>query len=261
MVAQGQGGLLSPDLLIPPSLPSLRFGAATSDRIDSGNPTLLTDVDPGTICAWVYNTTTATNQRIWQKGSGSNSHIFRLTTSRFGVVIQRTTPLNVEATATNFAQYATNKWLFVVGTWNTSGANGDQRIYVGDLRIAPAEPSSYDIAQTVGSGTMATDAGTNFGIGNFIGTPTVSWVGSYAFFGMWKRQLSYGEILQQWSQWVTPGSHLSTMGAINYTLIGTSGSLVAFDYSGYGNHGLVTGAVLSGVPSPFHALLGGIRRN
>lgn len=240
--------LLDPRLVLPPNLPSLRFGTATSDRIDCGNPAILTDVPTATICTWVYNTATATNQRLWSKGIIANLHHLRLQSSAFSIVILRPTPLVATSAASNFAAYALNRWIFVVAQYNTVGSATDQKLYIGDEHSAPAEPSSYS-AQTEGSGTVATDAGANFCIGNVAASTTVSWVGSYAFFGMWPRLLSYAEIVQQWSQFLNPSAVIDTMDAISYVF--PQAGPTALDYSGYGNHGLVTGAVPSGVASPF----------
>lgn len=243
---QAPGLLRTPYPYPYPFSQALTFGAATSDRVDCGNPSNLTDVNTGTCCAWVYNTATATNQRIWAKGAGVNIHHFRLTTSQFGIVIGRATaPLNVQASASNFAAYATGKWLFVVGLWDTGGANGDQKILIGDLANPPVPPSSYDIAQTVGSGTVNSDAAGNFLIGN-AGTNVVSWVGRIAAFGFWNRQLSYAEILDQYEQ-MNP-----TAGCVLLPHLGYNGVGRQQDWSGYNNHGTVTGATYTpfGIPVP-----------
>lgn len=243
--------LLDPRLVLRPSHPTLRFGGATSDRIDCGNPTILTNVNTGTICAWVYNTSTSTNQRLWSKGIVANLHHLRLQTSAFAFVLVRATvSLIGSANASSFAAYGTNKWICVVAVWNSGGVDGDQKLYLGDEHVPPAEPSAYG-SQAVGSGGVADDSGANFCIGNVAASTTVSWVGSYAFFGMWNRVLPYAEIVQQWRQWVEPSPWIDTMGAINYTLIGPQGFGRVNDWSGYANHGSVTGAVLSGVTAPF----------
>ncbi len=229
---------------------AIRMGGATSDQIDCGNPAMLTDIATATICAWVNNTVTATNQRIWQKGSGGNSHLFRLNSSQWGIVIQRaTSPQNVQASVANFAAYAINKWIFVVGQWDLAGSNSDQKIYIGDEVRKPEEPSSYNIAQTAGSGTINTDAAVNFGIGNLVGS-TASWVGPYAAFGMWGRLLSFAEIVDQWDLGRRMGGLMArTAGCISLIYPGL-GALRKIDWSGFGNHGTLSGGVYTpfGVP-------------
>ncbi len=222
---------------------ALLMGGATSDRIDCGNPALLTNVNTGTICAWVKCANTATNQRIWSKGIVANIHQFRLSTSRFDVLLVRAgTSLNAQADATAFAAYAINKWIFVVGLWDSGGTAGSQRLLMGDEVRPPAEPSSY-VTQTAGSGSVATDAGANFCIGNAAAATTVSWNGPYAAFGMWSRLLPDKEIAEQWDLSRRNGGMMAvTPNCINMVFPGYGGLGRQLDWSGNGNHGTLTGA-------------------
>lgn len=231
---------------------ALTFGAANSTRIDCGNPTILTDLTQVTCCAWIYNTSTSNLSRdIWGKGTNVRRMRISAVTNRFGIVVSRaTTPLNAEGVCTNFPAYALNKWLFFCGQLDTGGANGDQKLYVGDQLSRPVEPSAYQ-TQSVGSGIVTSDSGGNFQIGNQ--ASGTAWVGRLASVAIWNRLLSYAEILQQWELGLTNFGLLApTAGCVNLVFPGFNGVGSQRDWSGHDNHGTVTGATYTpfGVPSP-----------
>jgi hypothetical protein len=147
---------------------SSRTFPTVSDYIDCGAATVLQNINIGAMWAWVYTLSAAANAIIAGK---SSSTVFKLTstaTNRISFVRARATTAT-EVVADGAAMGVT-KWVFIAVTWNTGGANADQKIFSGDLRTIAAEPGAYT-TQTVGSGAETSDAGSNYRIGGPAGAP------------------------------------------------------------------------------------------
>ncbi|MEW5917471.1 MAG: hypothetical protein AB1762_13755, partial [Gemmatimonadota bacterium] len=177
----------------------------STDLVDCGSGTTLDNISHGFAMAWVYLDSSGANQTIMRKGSGTtNRHLFNLLGAGPQFLIDRgTTDLAVTATFANLTGWGTGQWFFIAATWNLSGANGDQKMFSGNLTTLATEPSAY-ASQAVGSGAEGSDATDNLFLGNtnsggspLNGRMSVLLLGS-------GRQLTLGEV-QRWQsrpQWV-----------------------------------------------------------
>lgn len=151
-------------------MPSLKFGGASTDRVDSVNslPAWPTD---WTLWLWIY-LITATGTQRWFQNLGCDYEIqFNGGSAGKPILcfLSRNGGLNywdVEANGDNFtaAGAYTNKWMMIINVGKTSSSsNADQMILLADKNKPPAEPSSYNV-QDRGSGAI--DAATTNRFGN-----------------------------------------------------------------------------------------------
>jgi len=148
-----------------------------------------------------------------------------------------TAPTGGTANAASFASYALNSWLFLVATFDTAGANGDQKLLIGNLTTPPTEPSAYT-AQQVGSGTPG-ETVSPFTFGNNANSTTRVFIGDIAAVSFFNRVLTANEIYQVW-RFNAPLS-----GRIVQSHYGLLGTGTQPDWSGNGRTGTVTGATVS----------------
>jgi hypothetical protein len=228
---------------------ALNFGTgASSPRVDCGSGASIDNINVGTWMAWVYPTSSV-NCRLMQKGLGPAGHIFYTTTTVFEMTIARgTQSLLANASLANCAAYGTNKHVCMAAVFDTGGAAGDQKIYMGDLATPLAEPSAYT-TQRIGSGAVGDDSGVNLIIGN-ISSATLSYPGDVSWIAAWNRRLSHEELIaQQWHPHVTSG-------CVGFWVLGYNGTGTQPDWSGNGNNGSVTGATVA-AHVPLRSLYGG----
>jgi hypothetical protein len=202
--------------------------SGSADRVDHGNDSSLINLDPITVLAWVYPTSLAVAVIVDKRTlSGDTGYRLLYTNDTVGSL----------AFHINRASQDCFAWQFVGGTLDTSGANGDQKLFRGTLSGIAVEPS-YD-NQTVGSGTVNSDSGNNQFVGNRV-QADASWSGYIGWVGIWNRQLSLGEVITQQFR-----PHL-TSGCVLFTHYGFNGTGTQPDWSGTGNSGTVTGATQIG---------------
>lgn len=132
---------------------------------------------------------------------------------------------------------------FVAVSWNTAGANSDQKLYKGDLVTHAAEVSSYT-TQQVGAGARSTPT-TAFALGNALGGESYSYFNGIIENSIYlNRQPELKEIIElQKRMYLAAGTQLLTRLGI--------ASGVQIDISGNSNHGSVTGAV-NAAPLPLN---------
>lgn len=221
----------------------------SSDRVNIGTGSSLDNLATCTIAAWLYCTNDNIDRRIWQKGLSPNGRLF-YTFSSAGTAQLR---LDVHgrgtlayANTSAFSAWATNKWCFAACVWNTGGANGDQKLYVGDLSTTLAEPSAYT-SQAVGTGSPGNNSGVAAVWANNTNNAS-AFQGRIATGWIFNRVLSIGELAHLQFK----GQILS--GCVDYHEFGFTGSSSSADWSGNVNTGTITGAtVVDHVPlaSPF----------
>jgi hypothetical protein len=224
---------------------ALTFGAATSDRVNVGTSATLENHTAASYLAWVYTTTDTNSRRIYQKGlfagNGARALSIGAATPELSLQVNRaTTILSAAANLSNFAAYALNSWVCFAGVHDTGGANGDQKLYCGNLLAPLAEPSAYS-AQSVGSGAPASNAGSSAFIANTSNT-NAAFQGRIALVAVFNRVLSLAE-LRDLQYRPRP-----TRGCVGFWQLGRTGTSTQMDYSGNGNHGTVTGATFSHGP-------------
>lgn len=228
----------------------LLFDGNTTDLVNCGSNAILDDVLQGSYLVWGTLTTLAAGLAC-SKGTG-NGNGFRnfaiISNTSFTMTVDRATDLAATALATNFAHYpGLNQPFCYAGTFDTAGANGDQKLYIGNPQAPLAEPSAYS-AQTVGSGAPPSNAAVPQYIGNNA-TPSNGWDGIIFAIQMWNKVLTRAQLIDVQSMPVFGPK----FGPIACWTLGTPGqgtSLVK-DLSGNGNHGAITGATQTGEPMPY----------
>ena len=216
---------------------ALTFGGATSDRVNCGSGASLDDLSPFTWMAWIYPTAFTSGRRLAEKGSSTQKVMLLSGTSGdWRLQVARTVASNY---ITNDTPLALNTWKFVAATFDTGGGAGEIiNLYTGGLNTIATESSYTSPAD--GSGAVTADASGDFVIGNVgVATFNQAFEGRIAFFGVWNRALSLGEIrAQQFRPHVTSGCVL-------FQYLGFAGTGTQPDYLGNANAGTVTGATVS----------------
>ena len=226
---------------------------AIDDVINCGSATILDDLGPLTIAAWINPLSAGEGNFgcVCMKGdhtdsSGSKYYmafdgavgqtrlLFWITKTSPGDQLQRTSNSNV----------ATGVWTFASTTWDGSNDFNNIHIY-------------YNLSEvTYLSGTNATsipsDSSLSLGIGNDTGTGIQTFDGSIAYVQLWNRVLSVNEMAQAMR---FPGS--ITKGLVGFwPLLGVSPE---GDYSGNKNSGTVTGALVGTTNPPINRMFGAKR--
>lgn len=188
--------------------------SADNDRVEVTSNAVLDLQETGTIAIWVYLTDDTLRQNLFSRqGTVAYYDIaWRADLAGDYFVCSRQQGITdnlAQADAANFAAYGLNKWVFIVFTWNSNGANADQKILIGDLITPAAEPSSYT-TQTVGSGVVSASWGTNnLFVGNSATNQTREIRGRIAWVGTWNTSLTTQQIIsQQWHPRLTTGNVL-----------------------------------------------------
>lgn len=221
---------------------ALLFSDASTDRVDIGSNASLDNLATGTMIAWCFPVTPGGADVISGKapaGFGAYREFAIASANlRLSFILNRaTTDLN--AFSGNNVITA-GQWNYYGCVWDVGGANGDQKLFVGDLTTIVAEIGSYTI-QTVGAGAQSDDSGSSQGIGNYVeeAGSNFSFEGDIAFFAIWNRVLTLGELrAQQFRPHVTNG-------CVGFYHLGFNGTGTQADWSGNGNSGSVTGATTS----------------
>jgi hypothetical protein len=204
----------------------------------------------GTFLVWCYPTDNTVRQGlVYHIGGGGGTGEYYLewqgqqVAKNFDVARMRGTQYSLaRADAANFANFATSKWNFIAGAFDTVNTTGN-KLLIGDLTHAAAEPSAYTIQRT-GSGAASTSNGDCY-IGVHSNT-TFEFHGEIAFVGVWNRVLSNAEIIQQ--QW----RPRITSGCVLFTFPGLYGTGSQPDFSGNATSGTITGAAASSIAFPQH---------
>lgn len=220
----------------------------STDRVNIGSGAIIDNVNTGTFIFLARPTSTA-DGRLFQKGLFANNNYINVIYGAGSASLRlerhrATTTLIISATLANFSAHATNQWNWYAYVWDTAGANGDQKLYIGNLTAPFAEPSAY-ASQVVGAGTPGDNSGEDGVIGNNIN-------GAVPFPGRIDRAIKYGAKLTldqlisiQFGNAIYPNRILDTK-------IGWNGTGTQPDWSGNGNNGTVTGTTVGdSAPVPF----------
>lgn len=212
---------------------------ASTDKVNCGSDASIDDLQTLTSIAWIW-LNPGTTARVWHKGVSPNNHYVNLTTSSLEHLYQRvTTNQNAWAFNANFAAYGRGKWLYIVGV-SDPAVSANNKLYMGDLTTAAAEPSAYG-TQDTGSGTFNSDTASDLVLGNR-STDGAAFNGKLAWVAMWNRQLSPTEIEEQrlWPH--------RTSGCVLLHHLGENGLLTQWDKSLSQNNGTVTGCSVADDP-------------
>jgi len=217
---------------------ALTFGGASSDRVEITAASSINDLNPFTIVMWVYPTSLVNNKKLCQKGLFATGGFFGWNLNGTGGNLETSVRRAGASTSyiTNSTPLAiTNKWYCVALTYNSAASAGQvHNMYIGDLTTIVSE-ATYGTATDGSGSTSAQAAGEKLYVGNF-GSANQAFPGHIAFFGMWNRELSLGEVQDQQFQ-----PH-KTSGNVVFIHLGFNGTSTQPDWSGNGNAGTVTGA-------------------
>lgn len=222
----------------------LDYSATTHDVLVPAS-TSIANLSVKTFWAWIYlrTYTGASGWRLFQKGYvGRNgfAHYCGGGTTAFEYQYFRTGGggLNFAANYTSFASWAGNKYLFVCVI--TDGGSGT-KLYVGDLKTPPAEPSAYSFS-SVGSAAFYNDSAIALDWGNRGGSAVN--LDGYLHSSVWiPSVLPYKEIKTAWSTPPKLWGPLYQNAACGIWRFGSNGRGIVLDESGKSNHGTLTGAV------------------
>lgn len=226
-----------------PFIEGLRNGAASSDRVVIASNASVDNLTPWSAGGWFQMDTFAnTLPRVFDKnatGALGKRLIWNTSTGQWNCVQTRAGGSASSTTATG--TYVLGMPQFVVATY----ADADViRIYTGSLVKPPAEPASY--TAQVNTGTTIDDEAT-FSLvlmNRITGGTDRALVGKGWTFGMFNAQLTQEQITRWWATGLPPigGARvwITSMGGNGFR-----GNVQ--DWSGFANHGVITGGVSSGV--------------
>ena len=192
---------------------SIVFGTvATSDRIDFGAGSTLSNLADWTYIAWVYRTSNANNQHIISKDNTAAAPrgpriVFETGTRcelRVAVGASTTSPTVVVANGTS----RINRWECVAGTFKTSTLSCGAAV---GTETEPMYQPAYG-TNTVGVGTVVADTGFSLWVCNLQRAPTNPFFGGIAWAGVYPRVLTLAE-MEQWRQDTMAGRVPNTPGA------------------------------------------------
>ena len=217
---------------------------STTGYINHGSSSTLEDFTVGTILAWVYIGSSVPDGYVFSKWTGTIDEMYMYFDGNTNKRIEcsrgrATTTLRVRSAASTLQA---NKWQFVGFTFNSAGADTDQKLYWGDLTTTVAEVSYLD--RRVGSGTLTAGSTGNAWVGNRNDSP-----GTWAqlnntrvgFVAVYPTILTLQQIFEQQFN-LTP----VVDGARLFVQYGLGALSEAVDWSGNANHGTVTNGSLAG---------------
>lgn len=208
------------------------------DIINYASPTILDNLSPLSIVAWIYPETIGENNLgiICTKApdvSTTNGWTFRTdninTTNCLTFLCDFLGVGNVnlfKISTTN--SIVLNRWSRVAVTWDGSSTAANCKLYINGV-----EPA-YHLSQN-GQTNRGDDSGNSFCVGNEPTTTARTFNGPLAHIQIFNALLSNPEVNQ---------AHFYP-GSIQRGLVWYGGDSLAFDYSGKGNNGTITGAVVS----------------
>lgn len=225
---------------------SLTFGADTADRVEEANHANTQNLAARSILMWIYPTTLTLNRGLWSKRANAGSlHRFALqpASDELKFFINHTGGSPASCTVeTNNADLTTNKWWFVVATYD-GAASPQGRIYRGDLGALATE-CTYGLQISSNLTTPDADdthpiiwAQRQGGASDLVS----AFQGRIAVVAYFNRALSLGEI----RSWQFAPRNMP--GCVSLKRFGDNGTGTQPDYAN-GESGTVTGATQSDNP-------------
>lgn len=181
---------------------ALTYGAGVNDVTNYTNNSALANMTAVTYALWIYPTTLTNARSIF--GKLRRNLALNGTIGNVSFTVARTT--QTQFITNDFPLVNVNTWYFIAVTYN-SAVSPTVHIYSGKLDTTLVE-RTYGTA-TDGSGTATDDSTSALGVGNNQGSSPsgVAFQGRVAWFGVWNRALSIGELKdQQYNPHVTSGS-------------------------------------------------------
>ena len=217
---------------------SLSFTRLSTDHVDHGSNASLDTLGAGVYMMWMFSGASAdVDWQLFEKNESATKSALNPDFNWGAEIGRDSVDLLVRANIGNFASYGAAKWLFLAFAFDRTGADGDQKLLMGDLTTAATEPSTYS-TQTVGSGNFVADASNSLIVGNqAAGNRGVE--DSIASLHLCNVLLTNAQIRAQQFRF---RKLLSSVILCEY---GWNGTNLQPDWSGNGNNGTVTGATVS----------------
>lgn len=219
---------------------ALTLTTGSTDHIDHG--TALGNWTAASACGWYYPTSLTTFDTFWYLITGGFQTPSASIRSSVELAIAWKGTSNL-LYITNNASLTTNKWWFIGWTVDTSlGATLKVKIYLGDLTT---RPTARTFGTTTEGATYNSNSGGTFTTGDNA-SASQSFAGDVAGLMVWPGvTLTEAQIQQHWHRFIpqVAGCKLFT----HYGLVADAASTQP-DWSGNGNTGTPTGAVLASHP-------------
>lgn len=218
----------------------LAYTGLGAHRVVAAASASLNNIATGTAMWWLYPTAAPNGHHLMNK-PGTQSMRARLGATYFEMYYGGSTgDVAFSRDISGFAHWGTNKWVKIACHWSFGGSSGDQKLWMGDLSNAIAEPDMYDEVLT-GSGSHDDSAG-DLIIGNHASN-NAALAGTLACMAIYNSILTEAQM----NTWFARPSAIVKSGCLGSWIFGDGGSTGSqLDRSGNGNHGTVTGASASG---------------
>ena len=221
--------------------PALSFTGLDLDAVDHGSAASLDDIAAGTLLALVNCADVTPADGVFAVSKSGSNWMLVLRGPGLGndlswQIGRATTALHARATQANLPAFLENRWVWLAATWNTAGSDSDQRLYAGGLTTPLVEAAAY-VTQTVGSGSVTSNAAANLFVGNTSAGNSNSFPGLIALVKIWNRRLSLDELRRHQSNLACSAQ------CVLFAWPGKNGRGTVFDESGNNNHGTITGAI------------------
>lgn len=213
---------------------ALRVADNTGQHVSHGSDTSLDDINEGSILVWVYVRDVADAFRVAINKAGVGvTTMYRpaagMTNPGSSIRWEKdraTTDLRIWTVG---SVITANEWNCIAFAWNTGGADGDQKCFVGVRGGEMSEPS-YN-TQSAGSGAVTSDAASALQVGcNSGAASSAPW--DWGIVNLISgRRITLAEA-QAWMYQPRP-----LTGSVLFTLYGHNGTSAQADLSGSNNHG------------------------
>lgn len=219
---------------------ALTFGAAVSDRADSGVLSAAQDLNPYTLLTWVRPTTFTKDRVIWSKGANIKALRLSNTAGDLQGVHTRATAHCLSVTTS--APLALNTWCFVALVFDATASAGNLvKIFSGRVGV---NATAATMAPNEGSGAFNTDAAKACTWGNNAVAISAALQGQIAYGAHFPGAMSLSDIIS-WQN--RPRQVVNNFVAVDFKRFGVDGA-DAIDYAGNAN-GTVVGATQSTGPA------------
>jgi len=175
---------------------SLLFNANDEVAVATGEAD---DTDTGTMLIWLYPMDVGVGGKVYlEKYVGGEGKRLRLNTNIEFLLDRDTTDLSIIASPANMSTFGADKWCCLAAVYDAAGANGDQKLYHGDINTDFVEAAAYG-TQAVGSGDVVTDAGSDTQVGNTGATDPADEPAEarIAIAAWWSEELTLAELIEQ----------------------------------------------------------------
>ena len=210
---------------------ALRFGETNTDEVDHGSAAGLDNMAQCTVMVWLKPVAvTNANRAYVNKSDGSTGWSFIQRTAdgtTFTISIGRATTAQA---AISTSVLTAGAWQFLAGTCDIT--NGGPKVYRGTLSSVVVDVTNGTPED--GAGAQDDDAAHTLEVGNLLASLSAN--ADIAWVAVYNRDMPLAEImLHRLNPHRAPGCKLFS--------IYDEGSRLVTDLSGFGNHGLITGAV------------------